>query len=200
MHTYRRHRQGGAGCGITIELCRIINVLSPAKILPSTKEQLWCVLCKKAAGIRRHAYCSECSNHLGILDELPGEVQCGACETVKARGKLKYFITLSVTKQLQRLLAIPHVWQQLQYKNQRQKLNVHALEDLMDGEGYRLLENAPDGLRAPSDFSYQLDTDGFSTVLAKLLILKLILYFLNREGRLEKKKIAEKARRERLKE
>ena len=145
-----------------IEICRIINVLSDAKILPSTKDQLWSVLGKKTAGIRRHAYCSECSNDLGILDELPGMVQCGACDTRKTRGKLKYFITLSVTKQLQRLLATAGIWQHLQYRNHRQKFNDNALEDLMDGEGYQLLVDGHNGLRAPFDFTYLLNTDGFS--------------------------------------
>ena len=147
----------------TVTLCRILNVVSDVAVLPATKEQLWSMLSKNAAGIVRHAYCSNCKAYLGHLENIPqGIVRCRHCNHRKRRRHIKYFITLSVRKQLKRLLSVPRIWQYFQHRINRQKLNDDALEDLLDGEGYQNLKDMDGGLLLPHDFSYLLNTDGFS--------------------------------------
>ena len=145
-----------------IGICRIFNIASDIEVLPGTKEQLWSVLRKKAAGIRRHGYCSACHHYFGRMSTLPQRVVCGECGISKPRKEVKYFITLSLKKQLRRLLSVPGIWQFLQYRENRQKLHPDGIEDVFDGEGFQALEDAADGYRRPYDFSYLFHTDGFS--------------------------------------
>ncbi|KAE8737014.1 hypothetical protein FOCC_FOCC017527 [Frankliniella occidentalis] len=147
-----------------VELCRIANVTNAFKALPSTKKQLWAVLQKKSAGIVKHAYCEKCLSVLGVLKDLPRVVVCNneLCDYRSQRRNVKYFITLSLTKQLKSLLSIPEIRQHLQYKYTRRKFNQDAREDVIDGDGYKALENMENGLQE-FDLTCQLNTDGFST-------------------------------------
>ncbi|KAK3933055.1 Halomucin [Frankliniella fusca] len=147
-----------------VQLCRIINVFNAYKALPSTKKQLWAVLQKESAGIVKYAYCEQCSSVLGELKNLPRVVECNNefCDYRSPRRNVKYFITLSLKKQLKSLLAIPGIRQQLQYKNTRRKLNQEAREDVLDGDGYKALEDMENGLQE-LDLTCELNTDGFST-------------------------------------
>lgn len=149
-----------------VAICRIVNAISEAIILPATKKQLWKFLQRNAAGITRHAFCSDCLSYRGILDNLPRIVQCnnGICPVERPRGKWKRFICLKFTKRVTNFLSTTNIWERvLQYRATRQKYNPDALEDIMDGEGYRALQNMENGLQAPNDFSYIIDTDGFTT-------------------------------------
>ena len=95
------------------------------------------------------------------MSTLPRLVMCGTCDTRKPRKHIKYFITLSIKKQLIRLLSVPGIWALLQHRDNRQKLNIDASEDVFDSEGFRALQER-EGYTRPYDFSYFFDNDGFS--------------------------------------
>ncbi|KAE8738377.1 hypothetical protein FOCC_FOCC016146 [Frankliniella occidentalis] len=140
----------------TVAICRIFNVASNPEVMPSSKKLLWSFLGKTKAGITKHAYCTDCMEYFGLWDNLPRIKVCEVCGEQRRKKYVKYFITLSLKKQLRRFLSTPGVWEYLQHRQRRQKLHQDALEDIYDGEGYRALNL---GL---FDFSYLLNTDGFS--------------------------------------
>ncbi|KAK3928873.1 RNA polymerase-associated protein CTR9-like protein [Frankliniella fusca] len=142
-----------------IKILIIIHTILGNSALPVTKKQLWSVLNRHAAGVRKHAYCSRCFRALGFLNLLPNPVVC-VCGWTKSKGKVKYFITLNIRAQLERLLTLPGMWEKLQYPQDRVKENPDAIEDILDGEAYirlRAAENGP----GPSDFTYNFNLDGF---------------------------------------
>lgn len=147
-----------------IGICRILNTCSAFQTLPSTVKQLWSVLQRRHAGIVKNAYCPRCYTD-GLVTNLQRNVVClnQNCNYQCRRRLVKYYITLSIKRQIKSLLETPNIWRHLQYKNERQKLNENAYEDVLDGDGYRALEEIENGLRNPINFSFQINTDGFSS-------------------------------------
>ncbi|XP_034255464.1 uncharacterized protein LOC117653720 isoform X2 [Thrips palmi] len=142
-----------------IAVCQIINAGCAFKLLPSTIKQLWSVLRKQNAGIVKQAYCPKCYSNLGEVRHLPRNVVCvnQLCDYRCRRRVVKYFITLSIKRQLKNLLTLPGMWQLLQYRYNRQKLFENAYEDVLDGHGYQALGDIGNGLTC------QINVDGFST-------------------------------------
>ncbi|KAK3916627.1 Halomucin [Frankliniella fusca] len=142
-----------------IKILMILHSILGNSALPVTKKQLWSVLNKHDAGIRKHAYCSRCFAELGFIRLLPNPVVC-ACGWSKPKGKVKYFITLNIRAQLERLLTLPGVWEKLQYPRQREKESPDSIEDILDGEAYQHLRAAENG-PSPADLTYTFNLDGF---------------------------------------
>ena len=113
------------------------------------------------------------------MSTLARTVVCDESGTSKLRKHTKYFITLSIRKQLVRLLSIPGIWEHLQCRFNREKLNPEGLEEIFDEEGYRALLEKADGLREPFDFSYLLNNDGFSVSKSSNTMAQPIFFRIN---------------------
>ena len=124
-------------------------------MLPTTKWLLWKALQREGGGIEKHAYCTKCNRHLGLVHRLGKHVIC-RCGFSSKRHRLKYFIVLSIEKQLRRLFKDATFREGLlQYRNRRRKIVDGALEDILDGEAYGVLQ------LGPYDFTYVFNMDGF---------------------------------------
>lgn len=144
----------------TVKVFKIISALFENSPLPVTKDQLWSVLNRTWAGIRKHVYCSQCFRLLGLLTEVPNPVVC-QCGWTISRAKAKYFITLNVRNQLEKILSQPGIWEKLQYPQNRRRRNEESMEDIYDSEGYRRLRGMDGGPASPLDFTYTFNMDGF---------------------------------------
>lgn len=132
-------------------------------ITPTTREQLWSLVQKQAAGTK-FAFCPNCMKFHGKLRTL--EVRVGqenvecTCGVSTPIAKMSWFLKLSLTKQLQHFLATDGIAAKLRYRFWRVKRNPNALEDIFDGEVYaQLVEN---GTIGENDFTCVLNTDAFT--------------------------------------
>jgi len=139
------------------------NSLLDMPCLPRSKEKLWSVISNETSEIQYHAYCDSCYSYLGLKETLQISFPCinNLCKAVIVRSNVKYFITLSLRKQLQRFLSLPNIAEQLKYPHIRVKRNLDngTLQDIFDGAVYKRLVR--EKIVDPKvDFTYIMNTDG----------------------------------------
>lgn len=132
------------------------NVAFGQKFFPTSKKELWRILGRNSAGIVEHVYCSQCGCYINEKRRLGNLAICpnAGCHFQIETRKAKYFITLSLEKQLKHFLETPGVADLLKYRENRTKHLDGAIEDVYDSEGYKKLA------LGPVDFSMVLNTDG----------------------------------------
>ncbi|XP_074098889.1 uncharacterized protein LOC141527362 [Cotesia typhae] len=131
--------------------------------LPTTKAALWRALCRNNSMISRYYYCKMCTTYLGRKndrDMLQTECFCKKCGPTKSEEHLGFFLYISLKSQLKQLLKIPNMERSLKYRFSRQKKNIHAIEDIYDGEAYKKLSSKGQILEQWYNFSFTINTDG----------------------------------------
>ncbi|KAK3933039.1 Insulin-like growth factor-binding protein complex acid labile subunit [Frankliniella fusca] len=99
---------------------------------------------------------------LGLYDALPDHVVCEHCEKTHRKREVKYFVTFSLRKQLEKFLNLPGTSEILNYSNIRVKNSDDCYEDIYDGHKYCELREEGGPLHSPYSFSYNINTDGVS--------------------------------------
>lgn len=148
------------------DLSNWIAAIGQPGITPTTRKQLWSLIKKQAAGTK-YAYCGHCLKYHGNLKKLKrklaleGEedVVC-TCGVTTPIAKMRWFLKVSLIKQLQHFLATPGIAWLLRYRFWRVKHNINAIEDIFDGEVY--IHFVEDGTIGENDFTCVLNTDGFT--------------------------------------
>lgn len=152
-------------------------------MMPSSKKALRRLLKRSDAGICKHAYCPNinCKKYLGKLKTLQrlGEpVQCH-CGRIIPLSKLKWFVSVSLRKQLQKFLTTPGIFNLLNYRQTREKFNEDSIEDIFDGELYQ--ELIQKGLISDNNnnYTFVFNSDGFSLYKNHSLNIWVLLVRLN---------------------
>ncbi|KAK3916442.1 Halomucin, partial [Frankliniella fusca] len=132
------------------------NVAFGKKYFPTSKKELWRILGRNSSGIVEHVYCTRCGGYIAEKRKLGNLAVCpnAGCNFQTETSKAKYFITLSLKKQLQHFLETPGIPDLLKYRDNRTKRSATAIEDVYDSEGYKNLN------LGPFDLSGVLNTDG----------------------------------------
>lgn len=142
----------------TIQGLESKNILFGKKIFPTQKKQLWKVLGRNSSGMIKHIYCSKCKIYVGKKNKLGARVACPGCAEGINVNKAKYFVTVSLKKQLEDFLSRPNVSELLNYRENRKKLRPDAIEDIFDGAEYNRLAEKVD--LGENDFTGVFNLDG----------------------------------------
>jgi len=138
----------------------VLNTVLGRKYLPTSKDHLWRLLGWKSVGIEKHAYCSKCKSPLGLWKNLNDDSVCHNCRSPTRPQKKKYFVSLSLHHQFKHL-NVESFQRHLSYKESRVKKVENALEDILDGAGYKRSEDLGGILSCKDNISYTFNTDGF---------------------------------------
>jgi len=136
---------------------RNLNTILDFNYFPTSKGSFWRLLKQNPSSVQKHVYCSECYRYLGLSPAKNDSFTC-RCGLKVYFKDIKYFVSLSLTKQLRRFLEGDgsDAWNCLQYRDCREKLNVNNLEDILDGYLYQELRRQA----GDNDFTYNFFTDG----------------------------------------
>ncbi|XP_028982530.1 uncharacterized protein LOC107046648 [Diachasma alloeum] len=85
---------------------------------------------------------------------------CDICKVNVEKGKMKYFLTLSLENQLKPFLKVPNMKKILNYRSERVKKVEDNIKDIFDGQAYIRLQQ--ENIISSSDFTYSFNTDGFN--------------------------------------
>ena len=69
---------------------------------------------------------------MGTGDEPDQDCECGACGPNKSKETVSYFIQLNLKSQFEKLFSKPKIFEDLQYRYNRKKENMDAIEDIHD--------------------------------------------------------------------
>lgn len=153
----KRHSLGWT---VIVDILVMVNKLYNKNTVADTKyklfEQLAC-----SGMYTYHVYCPTCEVNLG---EYNGDdfksVQCNECEKTYTKARAHYFIMLNFEDQLKHFFENPEVNENLNYRFIRKKVNEEAIEDVCDGEKYKIYMQDPELLGALWNISYAPNTDG----------------------------------------
>lgn len=152
-------------------------------LMPTSKKALRKLLQRADAGIYKHAYCPHvnCKRYLGKMQVLqrngvPIHCDCGRMVPV---NEMKWFVSVSLKKQLEKFLTTPGILHLLNYRHRREHFNENGLEDIFDGEVYQ--ELIRQGLLSDdlNNFTFVFNTDGFSLFKNHSLNIWVLLVRLN---------------------
>ena len=146
----------------TLSIFKLIKSITSNSNLPSTKKSLWRALLRNDdLATVRHFFCRICQSNLGTEDKPDQDCKCGASGPDKSKESLSYFIQLNLKSQLKNLFSKPKIFEDLQYRYNRKKENVNAIEDIYDGIEYKKMCE-PNGFLAASknNFSFFMNVDG----------------------------------------
>lgn len=149
-----------------VDILHFVNKLFGRTVVKASKYYLdkYFDKLKDPESAQVHLYCPQCENYMGVqnlADEQRMRVcQCG--QEVKLKGQMaSYFVSANVTSQLKTLMETPEVAQEIMtYRFQRRKENENALEDVYDGEGYKIFSGENGLLSDGRNFSVTFNTDG----------------------------------------
>lgn len=102
----------------------------------------------------RHFYCNQCFG--------PVESQNSPCLICRARGKLSYFMEVSIKTQLLEFFKRTGFYEMLQHRFARHRQNPNNYEDIYDGAVYKELSEDDGFLANPNNLSFTWYTDGIS--------------------------------------
>ena len=109
----------------------------------------------------RHYICLICQSKIGTGDELDQDCAYGACGPDELKETVSYFIQLNLKSLLKNLFSKPKIFEDLQYRYNRKKENMDAIEDIYDDKEYKKMSQ-PNGFLAESknNFSFSMNVDG----------------------------------------
>jgi len=143
------------------DIMKVVNVILGRKYLPESKHSLWKLLGKDRAGITKYYYCVNCQDKIENVEDLPPEFNCIQCNCLNKKRNLPYFVSTNLKKQFRYAFETPGFAENLNYREERVKVNQENIEDIFDGTRYRNLSRAGNVLSNPNNFSYGLNNDGF---------------------------------------
>lgn len=146
--------------------------------IPTTKSQLWKILGRDKTNTVCRLYCTECKQKIASGSKPTVQCRCGRCGPELPETYVATFIQIRLIPQLEELLNLPDMAEALRYKFNRVKISHEAIEDIYDGENYKLLEQEGQFLSHPHNFSLTMWTDGVhltesSTATAYPVLLQL---------------------------
>lgn len=140
------------------DILRNENAFLRSKQLPSQSKGLWKRLQKTKNGILFYVCCKKCQCDFGLKDKYDDDeiLVCRNPQCTWKGGKedAASYVFLKFKKSLKSFLAIRGIINELRYRENRVKKGPDYIEDLMDGECYRLLD------LGEFDFTYSFGTDG----------------------------------------
>lgn len=160
LSIYNRHRLNW----ITLEdICDMFNVIYNRKVIPSTKHTIKQTVGIDMENVEYYIYCQQCKKLLEKFqqgDDREFEIQC-PCGFLATRENSSYFVSLDVCNQFKNLIEVAHLNGDLVYQQNREKKNIDGIEDIHDGNRYKLLQSRGQPLYSTNNFSYTSNTDGF---------------------------------------
>ena len=148
-----------------IRVCRAFNVIFGRKYLPQNKQRLWKYLDRKFFGLKKMYYCMKCRGPLRKpRDNEPEDMLIctnDVCGTVVRQKRAKYWFKLSLEKQFAHFQSFPAARQVLNYPQTRQKKVPDGLEDTIDGQKCREMQQEGNPLHSENNFSFKVNTDAF---------------------------------------
>ncbi|KAE8750082.1 hypothetical protein FOCC_FOCC003206 [Frankliniella occidentalis] len=140
---------------------RILNTSLNNKYFRGHTKSLWRRLLYTGNCMKSYAFCNSCGRGLGPRDQLPPVPQC-ICGFQAPRKKFKWFVSVSIKKQLEFILSLPGMGEHMQYRRNRQKLNPNNVEDIFDGQVFREMEGNEGFFSSEWNFGYVFFLDGFA--------------------------------------
>ncbi|XP_043460897.1 uncharacterized protein LOC122497697 isoform X1 [Leptopilina heterotoma] len=144
---------------------QLISILKGYKLMfrhiniPTTKDALWRVLGRTGENTNYRFFCSQCKDEVGE-GMVRVRCRCGRCGPDENETFIAVYVQILLRPQITDLLQLPNMAEALRYKYNRIKLDEEAVEDIYDGEQYKLLSEPGGFLENPNNFSFTLWTDG----------------------------------------
>lgn len=123
----------------TIEKLKRLKRLYPDLSIPVTKKSLWKCLGRDESTLRFSLRCGVCQDEVGTRTKVHNDCTCQRCGRDRGNESLSSLVILSIKGQLQNLFKTPGIITALQYRDTREKQNIHNIEDIYDGEKYKEL-------------------------------------------------------------
>ena len=146
-----------------LDVINIINKLFDTDVLNLSKYKLFNFFPEKKNWYILHIYCPDCKHYIGNCLEISKRISCPSCQFIlNDVKKAPYFLTLNVKSQLKELFENPLVQPHLKYRSNRKKTNSDNIEDIYDGDLYKILSSPGNILSDERNFSFTFNTDGCS--------------------------------------
>lgn len=152
---------------VTLEdLCELVNTIYKKEVLPSTKYKIYQTVGVDMEKVNMYMYCSQCQKTLREIDsEDEIEVTC-VCGFVNNSKKSPFFVSLDFCEQLKNLIETSHMNKNFLYQKERVKENANGIEDIIDGKGYRELQQEGYPLHCKDNYSYTFNSDGCRSAIS----------------------------------
>ncbi|KAK3911671.1 Paternally-expressed gene 3 protein, partial [Frankliniella fusca] len=139
---------------------RVLNKSLNNSYFPEHTKSLWRRLLYTGNCMKSYAFCNRCGRSLGARDRLQEIVQC-RCGFEAPRNKVKWFVSVSIKKQLEFIFSLPGMGENMQYRQNRMKLNPDNIEEIFDGAAFKAMEENNGFFSSPWNFGYVFFLDGF---------------------------------------
>ncbi|XP_022101244.1 uncharacterized protein LOC110984916 isoform X2 [Acanthaster planci] len=147
-----------------VGLLQLINELFGKPVLVATR-----FLCQKIFKNRLfkfsfHFYCQCCYSLVGTYEGAgQGHIPCPQCDrpcSVQSLSNGNFFVTTNLRSQIKSLFELPDIARNLTYRYTRIKCRQDGIEDIYDGEIYKMMSRPGQPLANEKNFSYSFNSDG----------------------------------------